>query len=267
VVELKAHPAADLFPLIQGDEFDALVEDIREHGLLEPIELNAQGLILDGRNRYRACKAAGIENPTTVTKFGWPLDQMGEYEYVISKNMHRRHLTRDQRAAVIISAKPKLAEEAEARMLAGVKKVEPTRLGSTNPSLDSGEGAKGRDFGKDHERSTAGKLAKMADVSRYTIEQMAKLTKASPDLAVAVAEGKIAIAAALRQVAAEQAEKDRKKNNRPTPPEDPYKVERAALRKLMALDIDKLNKYVTTDGNVQAFVINWFDSATKEGIL
>ena len=57
---MKAHPLADLLPLIHGVEFDALVEDIREHGLRVPITI-FDGKVLDGRNRVRACDAAGVE--------------------------------------------------------------------------------------------------------------------------------------------------------------------------------------------------------------
>ena len=44
------HPLANLFPLIEGDEFAALVEDVRANGLLVPIVLH-EGMILEGRNR------------------------------------------------------------------------------------------------------------------------------------------------------------------------------------------------------------------------
>jgi hypothetical protein len=53
------HPLADLLPLLQGAEFDRLVADIAEQGLLNAITLY-QGQILDGRNRERACRAAAI---------------------------------------------------------------------------------------------------------------------------------------------------------------------------------------------------------------
>ena len=48
---------ADLFPLIEGEEFQELVEDIRRNGLRTPILLDPDGRVLDGRNR----RAAGVE--------------------------------------------------------------------------------------------------------------------------------------------------------------------------------------------------------------
>ena len=88
----RPHPAAELFPLMKGAEFDALVKDIREHGQLERIVLH-DGMVLDGRNRYRACLEAAIA-PRFVE---W--DGEGSTEsFIISKNFHRRHLTTSQRS-------------------------------------------------------------------------------------------------------------------------------------------------------------------------
>jgi hypothetical protein len=54
----QAHPFANMFPMIEGKEFDSLRDDIAQRGILEPIRLY-QGMILDGRNRYAAAKACG----------------------------------------------------------------------------------------------------------------------------------------------------------------------------------------------------------------
>ena len=49
------HHISSYLPLLEDEEFDALVEDIREFGQVESAILY-EGKILDGRNRYRACK-------------------------------------------------------------------------------------------------------------------------------------------------------------------------------------------------------------------
>ena len=91
----KTHPAAEIFPLLEGANFEALVQDIRNNGLREAITLHPDGSVLDGRNRLRACRALAIE--PLVSKW----DGSGtEAAFVVSKNLHRRHLDETQRAMV-----------------------------------------------------------------------------------------------------------------------------------------------------------------------
>jgi hypothetical protein len=92
--DYPVHPACEVFPLIEGAEFAELVEDVRKNGLVEPIVQTADGRILDGRNRLRACEAAGVE-PIFATYHG--ADPWGR---AFSLNVTRRQLTDGQRAMV-----------------------------------------------------------------------------------------------------------------------------------------------------------------------
>lgn len=93
------HPYADIFPLIEGADFDALVADIKAHGLVDAIWL-LDGAILDGRNRSRACAAAGIDVPGHLINYFKPEVHGDPLAFVISKNLKRRHLDESQRAFV-----------------------------------------------------------------------------------------------------------------------------------------------------------------------
>jgi N6-adenosine-specific RNA methylase IME4/ParB-like chromosome segregation protein Spo0J len=95
-VTRPAHPVADLFPLMSEAEVRDLADDIREHGLREPVWLHADGRIIDGRNRWRACELAGVEAVTRTYDGG----DSGLVAFVVSLNLKRRHLNESQRARV-----------------------------------------------------------------------------------------------------------------------------------------------------------------------
>lgn len=92
---IEYHEVANIFPLIQYDEYELFKKDIEENGLLEPIDIY-QDKIIDGRNRYRACLDLDIE-PIFNHLNGQVKSPL---EYVISKNLHRRHLNESQRAVI-----------------------------------------------------------------------------------------------------------------------------------------------------------------------
>jgi ParB-like nuclease domain len=87
--------ASSIVPLLEGEAFDELVADIRQHGLLEPIVL-LDGRILDGRNRYHACQEAGAELKTV----DWNGEAGDALDYVVSQNVIRRHLRPRQKGTV-----------------------------------------------------------------------------------------------------------------------------------------------------------------------
>ena len=91
--DLQSHSTADAFPMLVGTHFAELVADIKANGVREPIVLH-EAKILDGRNRYRAAQAAGVECPCTEYQGTDPI------KYVVSLNLRRRHLDESQRAWV-----------------------------------------------------------------------------------------------------------------------------------------------------------------------
>jgi hypothetical protein len=93
--DLEFHDLCRLFPLVEGDEFDVLVEDIRQHDQHGPGTLH-QGKILDGRNRYRADKIAG--RPFRARQLPPGTDPVA---FIISANIRRRHLSTEQKQDLI----------------------------------------------------------------------------------------------------------------------------------------------------------------------
>ena len=103
------HPACLLFPRLTDDELQALADDIRQNGLLNPI-VTLNGEILDGRNRLEACKIAGV-TPGFVEWDG----EGSPLAWVVAVNLVRRHLTASQRAVIACDLLPMLEAEAKER--------------------------------------------------------------------------------------------------------------------------------------------------------
>lgn len=87
------HPLANIFPLIDGQAYQDLMADILKYGVREPVWIY-EGQILDGRNRYRAALAMGVECP--IQEY----TGVDATAFVISLNLHRRHLSESQRGMV-----------------------------------------------------------------------------------------------------------------------------------------------------------------------
>jgi hypothetical protein len=98
----KVHPAADVFPEMSDDELQKLGSDIQKHGLREPVIFQVRPeRLIDGRNPMEAMERVGLNGSAKVIYLGQDKDPVA---FIISKNIHRRHLTKQQQADLIVAA-------------------------------------------------------------------------------------------------------------------------------------------------------------------
>lgn len=174
------HEYASIYPLLDGAEFDALVRDIKHNGLHEDIVLY-EGKILDGRNRYLACREAGVEPRFTQ------YDGNDALEFVRSMNEHRRHLDKSQRAACAVLWKGLESERRKARARQAHGKTAPGKtLTQKFEEASSGEAAQ--------------KAADAFGTNRQYVYDADKLKDKAPDLFEEVHKGNLTIGEAKTEL-------------------------------------------------------------------
>jgi ParB-like chromosome segregation protein Spo0J len=154
---LPIHPAAEMFPLMSDAELRELAADIKKHGLRTPVVLqedqNGDLVLLDGRNRLDALTLLGVE--ITLEKIAggmvlagksgdvltnglsdWESDDTDPYAYVVSANVHRRHLTAEQRRELIANLL-KATPEKSNRQIAETVKASHATVGAVRAEMQS----------------------------------------------------------------------------------------------------------------------------------
>lgn len=184
---MEFHKYANLFPMMQIEEYQKLIADVKENGLVEKIILH-EGKILDGRNRFMACGEAGIQPEFETYAGKEPL------KFVISKNMHRRHLSASQKAIIAVDLLPMLEDEAETRKLATLKQF--TEVEILPHRYEEG---KSRDF--------AGEMLGVS--GRYVSDAKAIIDK-MPDLKEKIASGEMSLQDAKKEVRQAELTSERK---------------------------------------------------------
>ena len=179
---MKFHEAANIFPLDE-EHLQELADDIKKHGQQVPIEVIGD-LIVDGRRRYKACQLAKVEPQFVEVN---PNDPVA---YVLSLNLHRRHLKPSQLAMIGARAKDVYAQQAKERMREGggdkrssEAKAKSGPLKSTPPVRKDTRDAAGEAVG----------------VSGYSIDRATEvLASGKPEVVEAVDTGKVSVNAASK---------------------------------------------------------------------
>jgi len=169
---MQYHPAANLFPMLPASELKLLAKDIEENGQEFPV-LIYDGMIIDGRNRWEACEMIDYDCMTQEIYDG---DIEDPFAYVLSLNLHRRHLSESQRAAVAAKLKGHYSQQADKRRKRG------------RPSLTKHQ--KNSSEGNGQARDKAGEAL---GVSGFSVDSASKVLGTSPDLFEQIELGNVAV--------------------------------------------------------------------------
>lgn len=190
------HPCAELFPMMTPEDSAQLRDDVEAHGFEQPIIIDQDDRLLDGRNRLVVSVEIGLDPPIERRVVHDPLS------FVISTNLRRRHLSLSQLATIAVEIEPMYAAAAAERQKAGKKAGKKADL-----PTDLSESSR-------RKRETAHQAAAAVGVGGTTVKKAKKVKESDPGLFADVAEGKVTVDKAHKQV------KDREKaeeRSRPAP--------------------------------------------------
>lgn len=214
---MEFHKAANIFPMMEKEEYEFLKSDIKKNGLLEPIWTH-ENKIIDGRNRYNACQDLKIQ-----PRFKSWEGKGSLTGFVVSLNLHRRHLSSSQKAVVALEIEPLLAEEAKERQrLAGkeygrgidnekgIRKVyTPETLIPAKPVL--GEKVT-QIIAEPILKEAREQAAKITGTNRQYVSDIKKIQKVAPEKIEQIKQGIKTIPQVKHEIKAEKQEKRREEN-------------------------------------------------------
>jgi ParB-like chromosome segregation protein Spo0J len=174
---MKNHPIADVWPMMDEAKLHELADDIRKNGQLVPVWLYEEK-ILDGRNRWAACKIAGVEPKTKEYTGDEPT------AFAVSLNDRRRHMNKGALAAVAAELEPHFAADAKRRQ-ARKPKAE-----SVQEKVPEQKRAQARE-----------EAAKSVGVNDRYVSDAKKVKTEAPEVFERLKAGKITLQDAKREVA------------------------------------------------------------------
>ena len=218
------HPAAWMFPRLEGKPYASLKKSIQTDGQQDPVVLDGR-TFLDGLTRQQILNELGIA--PKIVQFAKLDTTMTPADWIMSKNLLRRHLTPDQILAITAKFRAlckKEREREQAKDAAAAGSTSDTAEDSSDPNKTGGdqpqdaersttsefpqkpaENATKRKRGRPRAmRSEAEGLALATKQSRYKAEWILKLDQAAPELATAVAERRLTLKEAILQLKAKQ---------------------------------------------------------------
>lgn len=204
VSKLREHPQAQLIPPMRQGEYHAFCAFVSQHGILSPLEISQDGVVLDGRHRLRAAIELGLERVPVVV-----ISPPNQVEHMLVRALAHRELTPSQRAALAIELQHvrQTREQARARSHANLKR------GSATPEVATLPPRAGRT--RDH-------AAQLAGVSPRTLQDALTVKDQDPALFQRVKAGQIPVSVACRRI--RRAQRDASLPAAPPMPNGPFEL-------------------------------------------
>lgn len=232
------HPVAAMFPMLPPDELESLGSDICAFGLINPIVLDDEMRVVDGRNRLAAMLAEADNFDSVAPRFVRfdvikPAKCQGVAEYIVGTNIRRRHLSDDQRAVIVAQAFDHYrinAINARSEKAKGNHNAAKNSGGETAPTVLEAPGQRTRD-----------KVADAADVSEHKARAALHVVVDAPELVAQVAAGVMPLHAAAKAATKKAAAANPKRQSKPRKPKwMPLDTARMKVRNVIADVLGKL---------------------------
>jgi site-specific DNA-methyltransferase (adenine-specific) len=202
---LAPHPESARVPPMRKAEFEALVHDVRERGVLVPLEVltvpeegGETNYVLDGCNRLRAAREVGL---LAVPVRDAPIGDLDPVLYILRSASLRRHLSDDQRAVLAEQERQYLADQSNqarakaAGSVGGRGRSRPEDSSAANAAAELSEVEV-----RDRSQEVRERVAGGHNISSWKVRQAQRVAAASPELAEQVRTGEKRLAEAVREV-------------------------------------------------------------------
>ena len=193
---------ADRLPPTNENLKKELTKSIENHGIIVPVLLSSNNILLDGHRRLEIAKELGVDLIPAL-KLSVSGSNKAAKLFEIAVNLDRRHLNEAQRAdlgsSLLRIEQPKAKERQREGGSKGGKQKKSEGVGNGSPHLK-----------KEKDRATD-RVAKRTGVSRKTFERVMAIKKSMPKLAARMIKGEISVAAAYKKLKASNVKKKGKK--------------------------------------------------------
>lgn len=160
-----------VMPPLSSEEYQELYESIKAEGVLEPIHVDEEGVVIDGHHRSKIASELGVPCPVITH------DNLSNGEKIalaFTLNLKRRHLSKAEKEGLVVEYKrlKPLASASEVAKATGVSDKTVKRIERENNIPSPAEVI--RDYATEHPEKSNREVARDLGVNRKTVDAVAQ---------------------------------------------------------------------------------------------